>query len=292
MNSVLAELNREFGVTVKGNFATDVVEGIPVKISFLNNYAKAGVVCSQDYYQKIKSEIPGGFASYQNGQVAFTISNGNPVKTYQQIRESIPVLFADYYAEQTCPYCKGVGCDLAGFYNGQFVKVHRSCYEHAVLDGEEKSAKSGNIVVGTLLAFVVCILGLLINVGDIIFSGEEYPVLYALAPIFAGCAYAWKGRRGIAGSICATVAAFMGFFCSMYFCLASQLAEARSLTITEAAFTRVSTILGYFFPWYFADNIFNTVLLIVGLAVCFFVAKTDLNAKNGIDKDLTRPLIG
>ena len=71
-NSVLNELAREYNMNVKGLCATDVVDRIPVRI-MINQYPRAAVACDQAYYNKIKSQIPGGYASYQNGQVHIDI---------------------------------------------------------------------------------------------------------------------------------------------------------------------------------------------------------------------------
>lgn len=288
MNSILAELSREYGLKVKGLFATDVVDGIPVRLS-VNQYVRAAVVCDKAYYDKIKSQIPGGFASYQGGQVFFTVSNGNPVNSYNKIRETIRTLFAEYYSEPACPYCKGIACDTAGFHNNLYVPVHRRCYDASVEEAAA-SRKKGNIFLGTFLAFVVCTVILLFNVIDILTSEEEYVIIYALAPVFAGVAYAWKGRRGIPGRIAATVASLLSYCLCMHITLAGELAQARDIPLIEAALNRIPTIMDYVFSGFLADNAFDIVMFVLGLVCCFFVAGLDLNQRDSMAPELVRPL--
>ena len=287
-NSVLNELAREYNMNVKGLCATDVVDRIPVRI-MINQYPRAAVACDQAYYNKIKSQIPGGFASYQNGQVFFTISNGNPVNSYEKIRQTIRELFAEYYEDRECPYCHGTSCDTAGFYNNLYVPVHRSCYNKAV-ESKLATKKEGNYILGALLAFAGCLALMMINVADILFSEREYAVVYMMAPALGGCLYAWKGKRNIAGRIIATIASFLGYSTAMYIVLAGELAAARSISFIEAATTRFLTIIDYVFGGFFIDNILDVILVIIGLACCFGVAGMDITAKNNEGPELVKPL--
>ena len=287
-NSILTQLAREYNLKVKGLFATDVVDRIPVRLS-VNQYVRAAVVCDRAYYDKIKSQIPGGFASYEHGQVFFTVSNGNPVNSYQKIRETIKEVFAEYYDDPVCPYCKCQMCDTAAFHNNLYVPVHKRCYENAIADAASKR-KKGNIFIGTFLAFVVCTVILLFNVIDILTSEEEYTVIYALAPVFAGIAYAWKGRRGIPGRICATVASLLSYCLCMHVTLAGELAQARGIGLVEAALTRVPTIMNYVFSGFFIDNVFDVFMFVLGLVCCFFVAGLDLDARDSSAPELVRPI--
>lgn len=287
-NSVLNELAREYNMNVKGLCATDVVDRIPVRI-MINQYPRAAVACDQAYYNKIKSQIPGGYASYQNGQVFFTISNGNPVNSYSKIRETIREVFAEYYEDPACPYCHGTCCDTAGFYNNLYVPVHRSCYDKAT-EGLKEKASKGNYILGALLAFAGCLALMMINVADILFSEREYAIVYVMAPALGGCLYAWKGKRNIAGRIIATVSAFLGYSAAMYIVLAGELAAARSIDFIEAATTRFVTIFAYVFDGFFIDNLFDVILVIIGLACCFGVAGMDMSAKNNEGPELVKPL--
>ena len=287
-NSIMTQLAKEYDLKVKGLFATDVVDGIPVRLS-VNQYVRAGVVCDKAYYDKIKAQIPGGFASYEGGQVFFTVSNGNPVNSYHKIRETIKELFAEYYSEPACPYCNGIACDTAAFHNNLYVPVHKRCYENAV-EAAASKRKKGNIILGTFLAFVVCTLILAFNVIDILTSEEEYVVIYALAPVFAGVAYAWKGRRGIPGRIAATVAALLSYCLCMHITLAGELAQGRGISLIEAAVNRIPTIMDYVFSGFFIDNAFDVIMFVLGLVCCFFVAGLDLNARDSSAPELVRPL--
>ncbi|MCR5616649.1 MAG: hypothetical protein K6F45_10850 [Saccharofermentans sp.] len=287
-DTVISLLAREYGLRVKGNCATDVVDRIPVRI-ILSQYATASVHCDQAYYNKIRPQIPGGFASYQNGQVVFTISNGNPVNSYEKIRQTIKELFAEYYEDPQCPYCHATCCDTAGFYNNSFVPVHRTCYEKA-MESKNEGKKEGNYFLGALLAFAGCFGLMLINVADILFSEKEYTVIYALAPLLGGCLYALKGKRNTAGRIVATVSSFLGYALAMYIILAGELAAARYISFIEAALTRFPTIMAYVFGGFFMDNLFNIVMVVLGLVACFFVSIMDLKARNTDSPDLVRPL--
>jgi len=287
-NSILNELAREYNMNVKGNCATDVVNRIPVRI-MISQYARAAVACDRDYYNKIKSQIPGGFASYENGQVFFTISNGNPVNSYEKIRQTISELFAEYYEDRECPYCHATSCDTAGFYNNLYVPVHRSCYNKAV-ESKLETKKEGNYILGALLAFAGCLALMMINVADILLSEEEYAIVYMMAPALGGCLYAWKGKRNIAGRITATLASFLGYSAAMYIVLAGELAASRSISFIEAATTRFITILDYVFGGFFIDNLFDVILVVVGLVFCFIIAGTDITAKNNEGPELVRPL--
>ncbi|MBO4425887.1 MAG: hypothetical protein J5776_02660 [Clostridiales bacterium] len=287
-NSVLDELAREYGMKVKGTCATDVVNRIPIRIT-MSQYARAAVACDQAYYNKIKSQIPGGFVTYQNGQAFFTISNGNPVNSYEKIRNMIKELFAEYYEDPACPYCHATCCDTAAFHQNLYVPVHSACY-NKVIAGQKETSSKGNYFLGALLAFAGCLGLMMINVADILFSEKEYAVVYALAPMIGGCLYAWKGRRNIAGKIIATVSAFLGYALAMYIVLAGELAAARSIDFFEAATTRFVTIFAYVFDGFFLDNLFDIVMVVIGLVACFFVAGMDLNARNNESPDLARPL--
>ncbi len=287
-NSILNELAREYNMNVKGNCATDVGNRIPVRI-MISQYARAAVACDRDYYNKIKSQIPGGFAAYENGQVFFTISNGNPVNSYEKIRQTISELFAEYYEDRECPYCHATSCDTAGFYNSLYVPVHRSCYNKAV-ESKLETKKEGNYILGALLAFAGCLALMMINVADILLSEEEYAIIYMMAPALGGCLYAWKGKRNIAGRITATLASFLGYSAAMYIVLAGELAASRSISFIEAATTRFITILDYVFGGFFIDNLFDVILVVVGLVFCFIIAGTDITAKNNEGPELVRPL--
>ncbi|MBR5359236.1 MAG: hypothetical protein IK128_08505 [Clostridiales bacterium] len=287
-NGVLDELAREYNMKVKGNCATDVVGRIPVRIT-LSQYARAAVACDQAYFNKIKPRIPGGYVTYANGQAFFTISNGNPVNSYEKIRNMIKEEFAEYYEDPACPYCHATCCDTAGFHQGLYVPVHRACY-NKVAEGQKDLSSKGNYFLGALLAFAGCLALMMINVADILFSEEEYTIIYALAPMIGGCLYAWKGKRNIAGRIIATVSSFFGYALAMYIVLAGELAAARSIDFIEAATTRFVTIFSYVFDGFFVDNLFDVVMVVIGLAACFWVSGMDLNARNNESPDLVRPL--
>ena len=290
MDNILTTLKKEFGISVKGNFGTDVVDGVPVRIT-INQYARASVICTYEHYNSIRSQIPGGFASYQNGHVMFPISNGNPVKSYQKIRETVSALFSEYYADPECPYCKTRGCDMAAFHNKIYMPVHRRCYEAALEEFNSGKKSQGNMFVGLLLAFVVSTVILLFNTADIVFSGKEYAVLYAMAPMLAGAVYSWKGRHNLAGRIAATAVAFISYFGTQYLALAAILAEDRGIGVFEAAFTRCLTLFDYILTDFVPDNLLSFILFLIGLAACFWVAGADLKGQAD-SPELARPLHG
>ena len=290
------------GLRSAGAVAVDLVGDCPVTVCAEGNgiaavsvpmtdalWASAGEALAARIREETKRK-----PLFRGGKLTVNLTKANrAAEEYEVIRAAVSDALASRAAAVPCPCCGRGECDMAAVVQGQYVRVHRRCYEARRQAEDARIASQGSYGKGLLGALLVAVLFAAAAILLVALVQKTYGYLFAVLPFAATVGYEKAhGRYGGGGMAASLGASAAGMVIYLYGVMFWMLTDAGYSLGT--CFANILPIgVDVFSPYFLKERAFELLFYAVGIVlVCVMrpLSRKKLARQAGAVAALAHPL--
>lgn len=204
----------------------------------------------QEHSKDIKSALKGRCRVGYGNVLLLTLKLSPEEDILTAVREVISTIkHTGVRIDNTCPFCKRSGCDIAVPHNGAYHFAHKTCVESLIQkskDTAEKNSASGSYITGIIGAILGTIVGVIPSFLTVVFMEKIYVYLFALIPLAAYYGYkTFNGKLNKVATVVTVVISILGVYFLEYAFLAHQVIATYKMSIGDFF---------YFLPSFLTDG--------------------------------------
>lgn len=238
-NSGFKMSERKDGVAI----AAGIVSEVPLTITYVNKKSyNMQVAVAKDVWKAhsrdLKAALKGRCSVGYGNALLLSLKLSPEEDLMTAIREVISsVKNCGIKTDDTCPFCKKSGCDIAVPYNGAYRPAHRACLQNKVQNSKneaEKNASGGSYITGIIGAVLGMIVGIIPSFYTVVSMEKIYVYLFALIPLAAYYGYKLlNGKLNKVATLVTVIVSILGVYVLEFAFLGHQLMIIYGISIGD-----------------------------------------------------------